>query len=886
MRERPGFRRLLRPTRRPSAIAREVDDEIQSHLEQRVDELVAAGRSPDSARVEAVRRFGGAADGLEGARQRLRTEAAARTRRTNRREWLLSVRQDLAFAVRQARRAPWHSAMVVLVLALGIGASTAMFTVLNAVLLRPLPFPEPDRLAVIWSLDSLGTKSPASPKMWADWQAQARAFERIALLFVNDVAVEPASRGADALTAREMITSENFFDVMRPRLRLGRAYTEADTALGARLVVVSERFWRDVLGAPARLPVTLTVGGRAWDVIGVLARGVEYPADADLWVMSGFRNSLAPRNYAAFTAVGRLAPGRTLAQADRELDIVMAGIRAREPDALYAHGATIESLRDALVGGTAQSIRLVAAAGLLMLLIACANAATASLVRSSARARELAIRASLGAGRGRILRQLVTEQVMLAGASGLLGLWLAHVGTGWLARSAATALPRMQELRFDARVIGVAAGCSLLSAAIAGLLPMIIVRRASLRGALANGLRTSGAGGGLRLGRLLVGAEVAVALVLLSGAALLIESIRTLVGRDLGFTTRNIAMVRVTLLPPRYKTVPPRTAYLQELERQVRAVPGVAAVAFSTAPPLGKPYTGGVAVEGSTSNELVAATYRIVTEEYFQTIGIPLVEGRGFDAHDVASAPRVTIVNRTMARRLWPGESAIGKRLRTDMEGKRAPWLTVVGVVGDTRHWGPASEPAPEHYVPYAQMAPMAWGMTLVVRTSIPVDRVVPAIRARMRPIDPAIPPDVRPLEAQIDQTALAWRLPTSIVGIFGAVALVLAMLGIYTVFAFLVAQRTREIGVRMALGATGGAVLRATVHDALRVTLAGIAVGSLGAYWLTGFARTFLFAGTPVDVRPLAVAVVVLMATAALAAYVPARRAARVDPTVTLRAD
>jgi predicted permease len=318
----------------------------------------------------------------------------------------------------------------------------------------------------------------------------------------------------------------------------------------------------------------------------------------------------------------------------------------------------------------------------------------------------------------------------------------------------------------------------------------------------------------------------------------------------------------------------------------VRGVPGVAAVGLSTAPPLGAPYPGGVAVDGSTSSEPVAATYRIVSDDYFAAIGIPLVEGRMFDDRDGASAPRVTIVNRTMARRLWPGESAIGKRLRTDMEGKRAPWLTVVGVVGDTRHWGHASDPAPEHYVPYAQMSAMAWGVTLVVRASVPLDGVIPAIRARMHALDPKIPAELRSLDQEIDRTALAWRLPMSIVAIFGVVALVLAMLGVYSVFAFLVAQRTREIGVRMALGATGGVVLRQTVRDALRVALAGIVAGSLGAYGLTGFARTFLFAGTPVNAWPLAAAIVVLMGTAALAAYVPARRAARVDPTTALRAD
>lgn len=879
----PRFRRLLRvPFQRRESVTREVDDEIRSHLEQRVESLVAQGLSPDAARAEAERRFGTVGGALDGTRRRLHAQAAARQRRMRQRVWFESLRHDLVFAVRQARRAPGHSLMVASVLALGIGASTAVFTVMNAVLLRPLPFPEPDRLAVIWSLDSLGTRAAASPPMWRDWQDANHSFEGIALHNATRAPVVPGTSGGAAVATTVAFVTKNFFDVLQARIIHGRAFSAEDAA-AEDPVVVSERFWRGPLGRPERLPVRLTVFGQPRDVIGVLADESAYPADVDLWVGVAYQDSPQPRNVTRQVATGRLAAGRTLAQADQELDAVMGGIREREPDAIYAYGVALESLREHLVGDAQGSIRLVAATGLLLLLIACANAAAANIVRCTARQRELVIRTSLGAGRGRILRQLVSEQLVLAMVSGAIGLWLAHAGTRWLAGAAAGELPRIRELGFDARVVAVAGACILLSAVVAGLAPLVLLRRR----ALASGMQSQRSTHGRRLGRVLVATQVAVAFTLLAGAALLVESFRVLMARDLGFDTQRVATVNIPLLGPRYE--PSQwMPFISELERSVLEVRGVETVGFSTAPPLTESVlAGGVQVEGAPFGDLRFASYRVVSDRYFQAIGLPILEGRGFDARDAPGALPVTVVNRTMAERYWPGESPIGRRLRAaDMDGGNAPWLTVIGVVGDARHWGYASDPEPEHYLPYRQKSWATWGMTLVVRSSVALDRVLPAVRARLRTLDPEIPSELRALDAQVGRAVAQWRLPMSIVTAFGVLALALAALGVYTVFAFVVSQRTREIGLRIALGATAGAVLRGTLRDALGVTLAGAAIGSMAAYFLTGFARTLLFEGTPVDVRPLAAAWAVVIVAAVLAAVVPARRASRVDPTEALRLD
>ncbi|HKG96157.1 MAG TPA: ABC transporter permease [Gemmatimonadaceae bacterium] len=881
MRKQP-YRRLFRLRARD--VAAEVDDEIAAHVQMRVEDLVRRGWGAEAARAEAVRRFGD----LGEARRRLRATAREREGRIRMREWLESVRQDAAYAVRQARRAPGFTALAVLTFALGIGATTAVFTVVDGVLLRPLPLAEPERLLSLQSVDSSGGAFPAvSVANWLDWRERNRTLEDAAV-YSRDFPTPVLDEGGGLLVAGRQV-SGNFFAVVRPPMLVGRPFTEQEAEARAPVAVVGERLWRRVLGADPRLARPLHIGDRAYTVVGVVADSRAFPSGTELWTTGPLPKNRGPfRNYIGHSAVGRLKPGVTLAQADADLDAIAAAIRAEEPGTLYSYGVGVFPLRTALVGDVSAYLSVLLGAVGFVLLIVCANLASANLARGTARAHEMAVRVALGAGRGRLLRQLLVEHTLPALAGGAAGVWLAVAGVRAFLASSAAEIPRASEVGVDVRVLAFALVVSVVAGLLSGLLPAL---QASGRGSLRNAIALGGGRGAVRgartlPGAVLIAAEIALALVLLAGAGLLIRSFRTLLGRGLGFDSRGMVMADVTLSPRRYADSTRSVAYWEALLASLGSVPGVTAAGAANWVPLGNSGTSFVELADRPGEKVPGAGYRAVSDGYFRALGVPLLSGRFFGPGDVLGSERVAIVNRAAARLYWPGEpTPLGRSLRTPgMEGLRPAWLTVVGVVGDVRQGGLERDPAPEVYVVYRQVPMWARSMTAVVRGRLPAEQLVGVVRQRVRALDPQIVTDVEPFAARLDQSIAERRLIMSLLAGFGAFALALAAIGVYGVLSFGVAQRTREIAVRAALGAERGRLLRLVLGGALRVVAAGVAAGLVGAYFLTALVRTMLVDVRPTDPLSFAAATLILVAVGLAAGFVPAWRAARVDPAEALR--
>jgi predicted permease len=802
--------------------------------------------------------------------------------------WLDSVRQDLAHALRQMRRAPGFSSLAVLTFALGIGLATAVFAAVDNVLLRPLPFAEPQRLLSLQSVDSTGQVIPVvSADNWDDWRGQNRTLEAVAI-HLGGRAV--ATVGGDAARVSYEVVSSGFFEVVRPRLVFGRTFTETEYADGAAVVVISEPLWRNLLGARTDPDLQLDIGGRPHRVIGVVAGGQEYPTETEAWL--AYRHTQiggAVRNNINWSAVGRLARGATIEQTRTDLATIARRIRETDPAALYSWGVHVIPLRDVLLGEAPRYLRLLMTAVGFVLLIACANLASANLARGATRAREMAVRAALGAGRWRIARQLVVEHVVLAIAGGMAGVGLAWLLTRATSAIAATQLPRATEIRIDQRVLIVAFALSLLAGLLAGMMPAVQASRASLRGGLTGSGRSVIGGGRSIPGAVLVGFEIAVSVLLVAGAGLLIQSFRTLVSRPLGFETRNVATAEISLIGTPYTDRARAIDYWGRLVSELRTLPGADGAAIANWVPLGTAGTGFIEIGGK---ELpgAGAGYRIVSDGYFHTLGVPILSGRDFGAGDDSTSLRTVIINRAMAEKYWPGENPLGKQVRaSSMESRRgsvAPWLTVIGIVGDVRHWGYDAEFTPEMYVSYRQAPYANVASTAVVRSRGSGVELLTAVRDRVRMIDSRVPADVELLSARAERMTAERRFTMSVLSVFGGLALVLAAVGIYAVLSFSVAQRTREIAVRAALGADRRNLMSLVMTAGATVIGAGIATGLAGAFVLTRLMQALLYEVSPHDPVVLGAAVVLIGVVALAAAAVPAHRAARVEPMVALKAE
>jgi putative ABC transport system permease protein len=786
---------------------------------------------------------------------------------------------DLRIAFRQLRRAPGFTAVAVATLGLGLGACVAIFSVVDGVLLRPLTYPESQRLVTLqetnlprWPAGSIAV----APAKYFDWQKAATSVESLA-----------AYRGASynltgagpAVQVEAIRMTANTLATLRVRPLLGRDFTADEDVPGHDTVVLlSHGFWQRQLGGrPDAVGQTLQLGGRSLTVIGVLPPSFQLHRAVDVYAPAAFTAADRDnRTSHTITVIGRLAPGVTPEQANAEMAVVAEELARRYPAREGRWGVRVTPLLEARVGEVRVLLLSLLGAVSLLLSIACANVAHLLLARASARAGELKVRAALGASRGRLVRQLLVESLLLALAAGLLGLGIARAGTSALLALAPDNLPRVQEIGLDGRAVVVAALLVLTTGVAFGLVPAFQSTR------LGRGLRQGGSTGRQGLRGVLVAAEVAIALVLLAGAGLLMRSFVRLQAVHPGFTARGALAVGVALPPGKYPRGPRQVAFVaQALERLV-VIPGVTAVgAVAPLLPFASPRAPAVllSVEGRPGLEPDTAYYA-VSAGYFQAMGIPVLRGRAFEAGDRAGAKRVTIINQALARRYFSGQDPVGKRIKVTMD--EDVWREIVGVVGDIKHGGLDREVQPQTYEPITQV-PFS-GVTFVVRAQAPA-ALAPEIAAAVAAVDRDQPiASLRPLSDWVAVSTARQRFAMLLFAVFSAVAMVLAAVGIYGVMGYAVARRTREIGIRMALGSTAGAVVRLFLRQGGTLVVIGIAAGVVGALLVTRFLGGMLYATSPHDPGTFAAVALLLALAAGVASVVPARRATRVDPMVALR--
>jgi putative ABC transport system permease protein len=812
-----------------------------------------------------------------------------------------SLLQDLRFAVRSLARHPGFTAVIVLTLALGIGADTAIFSIVNASLLRPLPYGEPDQLAQVQArrgADELGV----SWLDYQDWKAQSRAFEDMA--YFQEARIHLGLReGAEAAGA--VMTTGNLFSVLRVQPVLGRGFLPEETRTGAaKVAVISHELWTRRFGnSPDVLGQTVRIEGESHAVIGVMPPGFHFPSNADLWVCvepleQEYRN---PRTVRGMEVVGRLKPGVGSEQAGADLRAVAAGIARQYPDSNAGVEVVSVPLRDRWVGDVRTSLLLLLGACGFLLLIACANVANLLLGRAVARQREISVRTALGAGRARLVRQLLTESLVLAGLGGAAGLLFASWGTQALLHSlismSPAQLPAWIRVETDATVLAFAVGVSLLVGLLFGLAPLVPAMRVDLISSLKEGSRGTDGSGSRQVRNLLVVSEVALALLLLLGAGLTMKSLVRLWSVQPGFQSEGV--LTLTARFPFYGSQDDQTRaalYRQALER-ISSLPGVAAVGANTDLPL----TGteawhrtDFALPGQSPQEALLnpkANLQRVTPGYFRAMGIPLLRGSAFaDATYRDGAPRSILVNRELAERLWPGRDPLGQRIAIGRDASHRREWTVIGVVGNVRHQGLDRDNGLDLYTPFFQF-PSSEALTFVVRSdreggeAEALSGLLAAARAEIRAVSPdLLVENAGPLDRLVASALWRPHLWGALFGAFSAVALLLAAVGIYGVMSFTVGQRTREIGLRMALGAGRGAVARLLLGQGLRLTLTGIAAGLIGAVILGRFLAGLLYQIEPTDLPTWLGISILLAAVSLLATWIPTRRAMRIDPMVALR--
>jgi len=794
--------------------------------------------------------------------------------------------QDLRYGVRMLLKRPGFTFIAVLTLALGIGANTAIFSVINGVLLRPLPFAEADKLVRVYEKRlKLGRQRNAvSAPDFIDWRSQNRVFEDIA-------AYAPWSTnltgGDEPMRLAGTVTSASLFSVLGVRPQLGRTFlAEEDQPNGDRVVILSHGLWQRRFGSDTGVVGrSIVLNGASFTVVGVMPAGFEFPSkETELWAPLGLDPSNQEgRGSHYLDVVARLKPGVTLQQAQANMETI-AGELEKQYQVNTGHGVNIFPLYEEIVGSVRTALLVLLGAVGLVLLIACANVANLLLVRTVARQKEIAIRTTLGASRRRIIQQLLTESILLGVLGGALGLLLAVWGTDLLINISPSNMPRMSEITIDYRVLGFTFAISLLTGVIFGLLPALQALRFNINESLkSEGRGVVGSSSRSRARSVLIVTEIALALVLLVGAGLLIKSFKRLGEVDPGFKPDNVMTMQLSLPRAKYGKPEQQSAFIQQVLERIEAVPGVGSVSMVAAPP----FSGFTAsryfqIEGRPprpAGEGFNAGYNSASPNYFQTLGIPLRRGRDFTRQDVMGTPEVVIINEAMARRFWPDEDAIGGRLRIGEDA----WRTVVGVVGDVRHTGLDEEPKPEMFYPYLQ-SPLSF-MTLMVRSATDEKSLRASIQREIRAVDPDLPVyGIKSMEQLISESVSPRRLNMILLTTFAIVALVLAALGIYGVMAYSVSQRTHEIGIRMALGAQRGDVLKMIVGQGLILTLTGIGIGLAASFGLTRLMASLLYGVTATDPLTFIVVALVLGTVALMASFIPARRATRVDPMEALR--
>ncbi|HEX5581012.1 MAG TPA: ABC transporter permease [Gemmatimonadaceae bacterium] len=794
--------------------------------------------------------------------------------------------QDIRYALRTLRRNIGFTAAAVLTLALGLGANAAIFGIVNGVLLRPLPYGDPDRLVMVWGkYPEFGRTSTSLPD-FLDWREGARSFESMAASHGATYNLtgtgEPEQLRASRVTA-------NFFGTLGVQPALGRGFTADEDRGGDDFVaVLSHGLWQRRFGGDrAILGRTIQLSGRPYTVIGVAPEGFRFGDEVDLWTPTNLDMEV-PRRAEFLTVFGRLKPGVTVERANAELAGVLARLAREYPQTNATIRSEVVSMQADFVGDVRTALLVFSGAVGLVLLIACANVANLLLARATAREREMAVRTAIGAGRGRIVRQLLTESVVIALLGAALGLVIAVGGVGLLRGAGTEILPRIQEVRVDGAVILFSLALALLTGLLFGLAPAMRLSRGALHDSLKEGARGAAGGAATRIRNALVLSEVALALVLLVGAGLLVRSFERLHQVDLGFEPGNVLTYELVLPSAKFGDVAQLPAVYDELVERTRAIPGVSAVAVSDGLPMGAANYLSFTIEGRTPPPDAFEDIQpfSVTPGHFSVLRIPLRAGRVIEERDDAGTPAVAVVNEELVRRFFEGRDPIGRRITFgNPSNPETTWMTIVGVVGNVAQEGVTAAPYPQLYRALRQDPRR--GVFVTMRTTGDPTAVASAARQALRAVDPELPlTDLMTMQERVSADLARPRVSVALLGIFAGIALLLAAIGIYGVISYAVAQRTREIGIRMALGASTSDVRKLVVRQGMAPALAGIALGIVGALAATRVMSSLLYGVSATDPVTFAGVPVLLAMIALAAAYLPARRATRVEPVNALRSE
>ena len=821
------------------------------------------------------------------------------------REHLAQLRQDATYALRGMRRNPGFVLVAGLTLALGTGVNTAIFSIVHAVLLRPLPYADEGRLVTVMNRWDGSEQASLSDPEYLDYAEQSRTLE-IAAMARGIVTL--TGGGGEPQRANVVSITANTFGVLGRQPALGRGFGPEDERRGSATVIISDAVWRERFGGDAGIIGRIVnVQGAPQTIVGVLPPDFVLPVNlvgsepADLLLPLRLDRAASRHSRGAhyLTGIARLKPGATQASASAEMDGILARLAAQYPEEHDQgnFGITVRPLRETFLGESRPVLWLLGGAVALVLLLACANVANLMMARGEGRRRELSVRAALGASRFRMARQLVTEALLLSIVATLLGLLVAQWTLRFVVATGPNALPRLVDVSLSTPVLTFAAALAIGTTLLFGIVPAWQLSHADAGDALKDGARGGSAGARAHVRRALVVCQIALAVVLLVGGGLLLKSFDRLLSVPMGFDPERVLAAQVSASHSRYPGLPEVSAFYSRLLDEVRRIPGVEVAGASSGLPLAVASGDwGFDIEGRpriNGRRPGAADWYVVTPGYFEALKIPTIAGRGPQSSETADSPRVIFINETAAKGLFPGEDPVGKRVQlSQSRGAEQPWRTIAGVVADVRQRG-LDEPArPEMYIPFTQFQhfianQQARSMTLVLRGALPPEEFVGAVRAALKRIDPEIPlANARPMNDVMARSVASRKLNVLIIGAFGLLAIVLATVGIYGVMAYDVLQRTREIGIRVALGAQRSSVRGLILRQGMALVLIGAAIGLAAAALLAGSISSLLFQVTPRDVAVFAAVAVILAAAGAIASYIPAWRATRMNPLTALRAD
>ena len=807
-----------------------------------------------------------------------------------------SIVKDLRFAIRGVLKRPAFTAIAVLTLGLGIGASTAIFSIVNSVMLRRLPYPNAARIVAIQEVNRKGEQGQVTGPNFLDWRAQNTVFEQLAAIKITNANLTLADQAERIDLAQ---TSANFFDVFGVKPQLGRLFVPGDEQAGhAPVAVLSDALWRRKFGADSSLVgKQVNLDGKSYAVVGIAPPGFSYPYKTEAWLPP---LKLAPevnervepterRGMGYLFAIALLKPGVTVAQAAGEMDTITARLRQQYPDTNNGRFDRVVSLQEHLVGKSDTMLWLLFGAVMFVLLIACANVANLLLASAASRSKEMAIRTALGASRSRVIRQLLTESTILALAGGAFGLLLSSYGVKAIVRLLPTDFPRLNEIGIDWRVFGFTLGASLLTGFLFGFAPALHLSKTDVQEAMKeSGRGTAGSARHTRLRHALIVAEVALSVVLLAGAGLLFRSFMRLQAVNAGFTAQQVLTAKLSPAGPKFQNDTDYSTFYEQVLQRVETMPGVQSAGVINVLPLGKGPTIGFRVEGrpvTTPDKWPVTNFRTVSPDYFRTMNVPVLQGRVFNSQDDANAPLRLMINQAFVQRDFPDENPVGRRLTFGSRGQDGQpiWCEIVGVTGNVRSLELREEAPPEIYFALGQN-PFD-NMAIVIRATVEPQSLTPALRQAVAEVDRTVPvSDVQTMEHIVSESVTQPRFNLFLLGLFSGIALLLSAAGIYGVTTYTVTQRTHELGIRLALGAQVSDVLKLVLGQGLAVIGVGLVLGLAAAFALMRLMRSLLFGVGENDPLTFAAITFVLFLVALIACYVPARRATKVDPLVALR--